>query len=103
MMCRVCGCCFSGSEVKKGYDEYPYGEGYIPVCTHAFCPECGADEWCEEDCCVQCGEEMPESELANGFCRFCLEELEQTADWIRSMLSPAQKRWFAEHPEWIEK
>lgn len=103
MKCRVCGECFEDAQTRRGYDEYPYGESYVSVCTHGLCPVCGADDLAEEYVCAQCGEETVETEMTDGFCRFCAEELEQTLDWICSMLSPAQMRWMREHPEWIER
>ena len=99
MICRVCGCRAADSDLVGGYDEYPYGEGVVRECTHAVCPECGADDLSEEQCCIECGEEVASEDLADGFCRFCMEELGQTVEWLRSMLSPAQRRWIAEHSD----
>jgi len=99
MICRVCGGRIADRDVLGGYDEHPYGNGFAVECTHAVCPECGSDELSEEQCCVECGEEVAVGDLTGGFCRYCMEEMEQTLEWIRSMLSPAQRRWMAEHPE----
>ena len=103
MMCKVCGERFLETDVSRGYEEYPYGEAQVRACIHSCCPSCGSQELCEEGVCVQCGEEVNEADMVNGFCRFCAEELEQTLEWILSMLTPAQIRWIAAHPEWIER
>lgn len=103
MRCRECGEQIADREVRSGYDVYPYGEGSACACTHAVCPVCGSDDLAEECACAQCGEEVSQAELKNGFCRFCEEELSQTLEWIRSMLTPMQLRWMREHPEWSEQ
>ncbi len=103
MMCRVCSQRFEDTRIKRIYDEYPYGDGYEAVCTNGVCPCCGSEEIVEEARCLQCGEDVSDADLVNGFCRFCAEELEQTLDWIVSMLTPAQRRWMADHPEWVER
>ena len=100
MICRMCGERFAQERTKDGYDAYPYGERYERICTHGVCPVCGADDFEREAVCLQCGEEVNEADVSDGFCRFCTEELEQTLDWICSMLTPAQRRWIHEHPDW---
>ena len=100
MKCQRCGETFT--QMQDGYDEVPYGSRHERVCTHARCPYCGAEETEEDYICVQCGEEVCGSDISDGFCRFCAEELEQTLDWIRSMLTPAQQKWMRMHPEWTE-
>ncbi len=102
MMCKVCGESFEDTAIRRGYDEYPYGEESVWQCTHGACPACGAQDFAEEQVCVQCGESVSE-DLTNGFCRYCKEELEQTLEWICGMLTPAQMRWMSEHPDWIER
>ena len=103
MFCHVCQEHFDEHEMKAGYDRYPYGDREEEVCTHGVCPICGADDLSREAICVQCGEEDINGTLRDGFCHYCHEELEQTLDWIVSMLSPAQCRFLADHPEWIER
>ena len=103
MICNVCGEQFADSQIRRGYDDYPYGERLVTVCTHGVCPVCGSDDLRDECVCAQCGEEVLETDMNDGFCRYCAEETEQTLDWMCSMLSPAQRRWIMEHPEWIER
>lgn len=103
MRCQKCGERFAEFRTANGYDEYPWGETYEQVCTHGVCPICGADELEQETVCAQCGCEVARADMKDGFCRFCSEELEQTLEWICSMLTPAQQNWMLEHPEWVTR
>lgn len=102
MMCRQCGGRFERSELSVTHDLHPYGDGVVEEMMQVVCPDCGADELYEEHGCAQCGEEWSSSELEDGLCRLCIEELLETLDWAWTMLSPAQKRWAAEHTAWME-
>ena len=100
MKCQCCGESFA--QMRDGYDDIPYGARYERVSTHTVCPFCGAQETEEEYLCAQCGEEVCESDMSDGFCRFCAQDLEQTLEWMCSMLTPAQREWMRMHPEWVE-
>ena len=103
MMCRSCGEKFDAADLLTAKEYVPYGEGVTTRMTQLLCPECGSDEVVRDMTCAQCGEQFPDSDIEHGLCRFCTAELHDTMEWVRSMLSSAQRAWVAEHPEWAEE
>lgn len=102
MMCRVCRGRFEPGELGTVCDTYPYGDGVCEQVTTVVCPDCGSDEIVEMHCCAECNGEFDETELRDGLCRVCEEELLQTLDWAWAMLTPAQKVWATANTAWMD-
>ena len=75
-ICSNCGCVFSEDEVLTIEERHPYGDGYASE-YFSCCPSCKDNSFDEAVQCEFCDEYHPESEMHDGVCDHCYEELKQ--------------------------
>lgn len=97
-ICRECKATFSENEIVTMLEEMEYYDGSIHCGSRDICPECGSEDFTEEDNCSVCGNLTEADDLYGGICLHCLVKA-LTVEVGLKYLEATQK--VEEFTEWI--